>query len=452
MRWMLFSSTWRCAWRRLRPALARNPLLAVAAVASCLGIPVAVVAAGTHLGARYAELAGDDVVLRALALGIGGTGLVGGAAVALLAPGLAQLGTLEAAPISRAATAWSLTIAPACVAAAVVLAPLLGFATAMAGVDGVVITAAVAAAAVTGAAFGEGLRLCTRLETPGVAIVGVASGVWALGGVVLGAGWYTGPGGAVVGVRAPLLCLWFLAVLSLAGAGLWLAACAVRSTTRGGSREVRAAGLPDQAVPALTVATIRRLVRHRELRVQAAAGAVAPVVVAVTFAALLDVGGEPLLLFTVGLSITAAALLPAAGVGLGHDGRWLLDTSPRPTRVLAGAVALGGVSLSLAVVASAALLSAPFARGDPSVYAELQGVTAFVLGCAVFGGAAVPWRADRLLHQLASYGAVVAAVVCGWLAVGRLEEVAVLDGRVFTVVAGNAVLALGVVAAGAIAR
>jgi hypothetical protein len=152
------------------------------------------------------------------------------------------------------------------------------------------------------------------------------------------------------------------------------------------------------------------------------------------------------------LSITAAALLPAAGVGLSHDGRWLLAISPRPAHVLAGAVALGGVSLSLAVVGCAALFVAPFARGEPSAYAELEGVTGFVLGCAVVGGAAVPWRADRLLQQLASYGAVVAAVVCGWLAVGRLEEMAALDGTVFTIVAGNLVLALGVVAAGAIAR
>jgi hypothetical protein len=47
---------------------------------------------------------------------------------------------------------------------------------------------------------------------------------------------------------------------------------------------------------------------------------------------------------------------------------------------------------------------------------------------------------------------VIAVVVCGWLAVGRLEGAAGLDETVFTLVAGNLVLALGVAAAGAIAR
>jgi hypothetical protein len=46
---------------------------------------------------------------------------------------------------------------------------------------------------------------------------------------------------------------------------------------------------------------------------------------------------------------------------------------------------------------------------------------------------------------------VIAVVVSGWLAVGRLEG-AGLDGTAFALVAGNLVLALGVVAAGAIAR
>lgn len=455
MRWTLFSSAWRCAWRRLRPALAQNPLLALAAAASCAGVPVVALVAGVRLDARYAELARDDAVLRSLALGIGATGLVAGAAVALLAPGLAQLGALEAAPISKAAAAWSLTIAPACVGGAVLHAPLLLFATAMAGVDGVVLAAATATAVVTGAALGEGLRLCGRLEPPGLAVLGSAAGLWALGGAVLGAGWYAGPAGAVAGAHPPLLCLTLLAAFALGGAALWHAGCAVQATTRDRRRDVRATNLPGRAVPAVAVATARRVVRHRELRVQAAAAVLLPVAVGASLGATLDVGGGPLLAFAVGLSITAAALLPAAAFGLGRDAGWLFDAAPRPSRVLAVAVALGGVGASLAVVAAAALFTAPFARGDPSTYFELEGAAAFVLGCAAFGGAAVPWRADRLLQQLASYGSVIAVVVCGWLAIGRLEGAdlaAGLDGTAFTLVAGNLVLALGVAAAGAIAR
>jgi hypothetical protein len=409
--------------------------------------------AGIRLDARYAELARDDAALRSLALGIGATGLVGGAAVALLAPGLAQLGSaLEAAPISRAAAAWSLTIAPTCAGGAVLIAPLLLFATAMAGVDGIVLAAASATAVVTGAALGEGLRLCGRLEPLGLAVLGSAVALWATGGAALASRWYSGPAGAVAEVRPPLTCLTLLAAFALGGVTLWLAACAVQATTRDRRRDVRAASLPGQVVPAVAVATARRVIRHRELRVQAAAAALVPVVVAAALGAVLDVGGAPLLAFAVGLSITAAALLPAAAIGLGSDGGWLFDAAPRPARLLAGAVALGGVGASLAVVAAAAFFAAPFARGEPSAYLELEGAAAFVLGCAAFGGAAVPWRADRLLQQLASYGSVIAVVICGWLAVGRLEGTAGLGGTAFTLVAGNLVLVLGILAAGAIAR
>ena len=453
MRWTLFSSAWRCAWRRLRPALEQNPLLAFAAAASCAGVPVAAVVAGIRFDARYAELARDDAVLRSLALGIGATGLVAGAAVALLAPGLAQLGgALEAAPISRVAAAWSLTIAPACVGGVVLVAPLLLFATAMAGVDGIVLAAATATAVLTGAALGEGLRLGGRLEPSGLAVLGAAAGLWAIGGAALGADWYVGPAGAVAGARPPLLCLTLLGAFALGAVALWLAGCAVQATTRDRRRDVHATNLPGQAVPAVAVATARRVVRHRELRVQAAAAVLLPVAVAASLGATLDVGGGPLLAFAVGLSVTAAALLPAAAVGLGGDGGWLFDTAPRPARILAAAIALGGVCVSLAVVAAAALFALPFARGDPTAYLELEGAAAFVLGSAAFGGAVVPWRADRLLQQLASYGSVIAVVVCVWLAVGRLEGAAGLDGTAFTLVAGNLVLALGVAAAGAIAR
>ena len=453
MRWTLFSSAWRCAWRRVRPALVENPLLALVAAAACVGVPVGAAVAGVRLDARYAELARDDVVLRSLALGLGATALVAGAAVALLAPGLAQRGrALEAAPISRAPAAWSLTVAPACAGGAVLLTPLLLFATAMAGADGIVLAAATATAVVTGAAFGEALRLCGRLEPWGLAVLGSAVALWVLGGAAFGAGVHAGPAGAAAGERTPLLALPLLGALALGGSGVWLAGCAVRSTTRSGRRDVRGTRLPRRAVPALAVATARRVVRHRELRVQAAAAAVLPVVVAAGLGAALDVGGQALLAFAVGLSVTAAALLPAAALGLGRDARWLVDGAPRSARVLAGAVALGGVGASLAVVAAAALLAAPFARGDPSAYLELEGAAAFVLGCSAFGGAVVPWLADRLLQQLASYGSVIAVVIGAWLAVGRLEGAAGFEGTAFTLVAGNLVLALGVAAAGAMAR
>jgi hypothetical protein len=453
MRWMLFSSAWRCAWRRLRPALAENPMLALGAVVACAGVPVAAVVAGARLSMRYAELARDEPFLRAVALGLGATGLVAGAAVALLAPGLSQLGrALEAAPISRTLAAWSLTVAPACAGGAVLLTPPLLFAIALAGVDGLLIVVAAAGAATIGAACGEGLRLCGRLEPLGPAVVGAAAVLWALGGVAFGSGSYEGPAAVLTSEGRLVGSLFALGALALGGVGLWLAASAVTATPRDRRRTVRRTALPRRYVPAVAVATARRVVRHQELRVQAAAGVVLPLVLGAALGTTLDVGGGPLLVFMAGVSVTAAALLPAAAFGLGRDARWLFEPAPPPRRVLAGAVALGGVGPSLGVVAATALLSAPFARGDPLAYLELEGSAAFVLGCAVFGGALVPWRPDQLLQQLASYGSVIAVVVCGWLAVGRLEGTAGLDGTAFTLVAGNLVLSLGVLAAGAVAR
>lgn len=453
MRWTLFSVTCRCAWRRLRPALEQNPLLVLAAGAACVAIPVAAVVAGVRLDAQYAELARDDAALRALALGLGATGLVGGAAVALLAPGAAQLGrALEGAPITRVDAAWALTIAPACAGGVVLLGPFLLFATVMAGVNGIVLAAAAATAVLTGAALGEGLRRCGRPELSGLAVVAAAAGLWAIGGSALGGEWYEGPTGVMAGAHPPQVSLTLLATLALAGAALWLAACAMPSATGERRREVRATRLPVRMLPAVAIAVARRIARHHQLRAQAAAAVLVPVAVAASVGEMLDVGGAPLLAFAVGLSMTAAALLPAAAVGLGSDSRWLFDAAPRPARVVAVAVALGGVGVSLMVVGAAALLVAPFARGDPSAYLELEGAAAFVFGCAALGGAIVPWRTDGLLQQLASYASVVAVLVCAWIVVGRLEGAVGLEGTTFTVAVGNVVLALGVTAAGAIAR
>jgi hypothetical protein len=453
MRWTLFSATWRCAWRRLRPVLEQNPLLALAAGVVCAGIPVAAVTAGTRLEARYEELARDGEALRSVALGLGATGLVVGAAVALLAPGFSQLGRgLEAAPISRPSAAWAVTIAPACAGGAVLLAPFLLFVGVMAGMDGIVLAAATATAVLTGAALGEGFRLSAGLEPPGLAVVASSVGLWVIGGMVLGGAWYEGAAGAMGGTRSPPASVALLGALAVCGAGLWLAGCAMRSPTGKHRREVRATSLPARAMPAVAVATARRIARHQQLRVQASAAVLVPVGVTAWVGATLDIGGAALLAFAVGLSITGAALLPAAAVGLGGDSGWLFETAPRPASVMAVAVAFGGVGASLAVVIGTALVVAPFARGDPSVYLELESVAAFVFGCAVFGGAVVPWRADGMLQQLASYGSVIAIVVCAWLAVGRLEGVAGLEGTAFTLATGNLVLLLGLAAVGAIAR
>jgi hypothetical protein len=97
------------------------------------------------------------------------------------------------------------------------------------------------------------------------------------------------------------------------------------------------------------------------------------------------------------------------------------------------------------------VLSAPVARGDPGTLLQLESAAAFVLGCGAIAGALVPWRADRVLQQLAAYGALLAVVLVLWLAIGRAGR-ELLSADVLAVVAGNLVAVAGVLAAAASAR
>ena len=459
MRWKLFSSVWKCAWRRVRPAMVEYPLLALLAAAACIAVPLGAALAGARLAEPFEGVRADPASLGSLALGIGATGIVAGAAFALLAPSSGLLGRrLEGAPISRVSAAWSLTVAPACAAGAVLLAPPALFAVALVGERGLALVAAGAGAVLLGAALGEGLRLCSRGVPVGAAFAAVVGVVWAVGGLVSGAGPEQGPAAALVpmlgrGSAARPLCT--LLAAAVVGAALWLAACAVPRADHRGLREARMTRLPRGVHAALSVATARRLVRRPELQVQAFAAVFVPLAAAGALHFALEVGGEPLLGFAAGLSLTAAALIPAAAHGLGLDAAWLFAAAPRSRTGLATAVAAAGVVVAAALVVATSLLAVPVARASPATYLELEGVVAFVLGCAALGGSTVPWRPDRLLQQLGSYGATAAVVIVAWAALGRLEDPAAavgLDGSAFSLAVGNATLVLGLVGSGAMAR
>jgi hypothetical protein len=165
----------------------------------------------------------------------------------------------------------------------------------------------------------------------------------------------------------------------------------------------------------------------------------------------LGIGGTSATVFCVAVTLTAVALYPPAGLGLAGGARWLLASAPRKRWCIAGATATGGAGAAGALLVATALLSAPLGVPELSIYLELEGAAAFVLGCAALAGAVVAWDADRVLHQLASYAAVLAVVVAAWLVVGKLEEVT-QAGTWLGVAAGNAVLVLGLVAAAAVWR
>jgi hypothetical protein len=129
----------------------------------------------------------------------------------------------------------------------------------------------------------------------------------------------------------------------------------------------------------------------------------------------------------------------------------LLDAAPLRRSAVAAATVTGGVLAAAGLLVATAILALPLGRPEGSIYLELEGASAFVLGCAALAGALVPWHPERVLNQLASYAAVLAIVVAAWLAVGRLEHLAPGE-TAFGLVAGNAVLMLGIGSAAVVSR
>jgi hypothetical protein len=166
----------------------------------------------------------------------------------------------------------------------------------------------------------------------------------------------------------------------------------------------------------------------------------------------LHVRGEALLGFAAGLALTAVAVLPSVALGLVREQSWLLRSAPRGRADSAAAAAAAGMCAGAALVVAVALIAAPVARGDLSTALQLESATAFVLGCGAIAGALVPWRADRVLQQLAAYGALLGVVLVLWLAAGRGGDELGLSADVLALVAGNVVAAAGLAAAAVSAR
>jgi hypothetical protein len=239
-----------------------------------------------------------------------------------------------------------------------------------------------------------------------------------------------------------------LAGITLAGFALWVTACTARRPER--SRSVRTRSVlrvPRRPFAAVAIVTAKRLGRHRGLRAHQVAAVVLPVSAAVTLRFAAGVGGAPIVAFCVGLGLTAAAIVPAAALGLAADARWLTATAPQPRALGAGAAACAGVVCAAALVVADAAAVAPFARADAHAYVQLEATVAFVLGCGAGAAALVPWRPDRVVQQLAAYGAMFVVAVAAWLVLGRVATIAPVSDDVFGVLAGNGLLVAGLAAA-----
>lgn len=448
MCWTLFRVASTCGWRKVRPALVENPLLAVIGLLAVAAAPGAAVWLGARLSTPFAEAAAQPGFLRALALGVGVTAIVAGISVALLAPAPSALGPkVAAAPRSRAMLAAGAVIAPVCAVGAILTLPLACFAVSLAGGMGIALVLLAVSSAALGAAFGEGVRLVTAGEAAGAAVLAATGVAWVAAGLAGDGGAHLGPAGSV----GPSWGIAVLASVLAAGLALWIAASGVPRRERAATRGARFRRLPARAGPAVAVATARRVLRHPELRLHGVTAVVLPVAAAIAVRLTLGVGGASATAFCVAVTLTAAALYPPAGQGLARGASWLLEAAPLRRATVAAAAATGGILAAASAIATTAVLAAPLGLPGASVYLELEGASAFVLGCAALSGALIPWHPDRVLHQLASYTAVLAIVVAAWLVVGRLEHVAP-GGPAFGVVAGNAVLLIGIGAAAVVSR
>ena len=448
MHWAISRAVCACAWRRVRPALAENPLLAALAAFLVAAAPGAAFWAGARLSSAFAEAAADPAFVRALAVGLGLSAVVAGSSVALLAPGPEALGPqVAAAPRPRAALATGAVIVPVCVAACLPALVLACFVVPLAGSTGVELLLLALACASLGTALGEGVRLVAAGEPSGAPTFAAVALAWAAASSAHGGRVALGPIGAVDAERG----LVALPAVAATGLVLWIVACGLARRERPPTRVARLRRLPARAGPAVALVTARRILRRPDLRLHGATAVVLPLGAALAAWAALGIVGAAASVFCVAVTLTAAALYPPAGLGLTRGGRWLLASAPRRGSAIAAAAAAGGVGAAAALLVAAALLSAPLGLPPASIYLELESASAFVLGCAVLSGAVVPWHPDRILHQVVSYVAVLGVVVAAWTAVGLLGRI-VPDGTAFAVLAGNLMLALGVSAAAVLAR
>jgi hypothetical protein len=431
-------------------------LLAALAAGAAVGLPVGAFAAGRRLSSPFGAAVADPVVVRSLALGFAATGLVAGIALALLTPGPAALGRqLAAAPVPRSTLVFATSFAPMGCAAAVAAVPALLFSVPLAGARTAPALLALAAAVSVGAAGAEGGRVLAGGDLAGLVALGGAGVAWVVPALAWGEGAETGPLAAFVvslphgAVAVPSLCA---ACTAVAGIALWLAAAVRRGPPRSrGVPSTVVVPVPRAARAAVAATTLKRIGRRSELRAHLFATTALTVAAAYALAFALHVRGEALLGFVAGLGLTAVAVLPSVALGLLHEQSWLVASAPSGRRGSAAAAGAAGMLAGAVLLVALCVLSAPVARGDPGTLLQLESAAAFVLGCGAIAGALVPWRADRVLQQLAAYGALLAVVLVLWLAIGRAGR-ELLSADVLAVVAGNLVAVAGVLAAAASAR
>jgi len=98
-----------CSWRRLRPFLVANPLVAMVALLALPGLPIASYIGGGRVAPSLSKaLIEQDGVVEGFVAAIVFSGALAGAIVATVAPGLAVFGSqITVAPIRRMRFLWA---------------------------------------------------------------------------------------------------------------------------------------------------------------------------------------------------------------------------------------------------------------------------------------------------------------------------------------------------------
>lgn len=417
-----------CTWRRLRPFLIANPLLAAIATLAVPALPVLAIVGGERIAPALSEaILEQEGIAEALVAVIAFSGALAGLVAVAAAPGVAAFGPqILASPAHRWRLIWAgsglpLALAATAISGLLALAALpvtarlpdgrylaleIGFAALCAGALGALLIESTLA---TARARPEGILSLCSLAALWILSASV-SGSRALGPLVVVSSSIDSSAREISLVTAGLGALALVAALS------WLHLAGRRPSGQARTEpRPLLRGIPRAPFGAGAVVAAKRLWRHPDLRRE-----ILPI------SAFSFVAGPAILIFAprvprlLALGIVsyvemiAVTLFALAAAGVDAEGGWLWSTAPLgAARSRAAGNALGAILLALATCLVALSPSLALARPPFPVMVEFAGFACFVLGVAVASGAIVSWRPNRTFEQIASYTAL--AVLAGLL-------------------------------------
>jgi hypothetical protein len=431
---VLVRSVLVCSWRRLRPFLVANPLVAAVALLALPGLPILALVAGGRVAPSLSKaLLEQSGVIEAFVAAIVFSGAFAGAIIVAVAPGPDAFGPqLSVAPIRRMRFLWAgagfpLTLAALAVSGLLALAALPVAARLPAGrAFAIELLFAVLCACALGALTIESALAAARVRPAAVFSLCLIAAFWIVAASISGSR-VLGPFAAITGSlkagRGDLaLRSAALAVLTLAAFLVWLYLSATRVPARVRAEpRIVLLRMPRSPFRAGAVVAVKRLSRRTELRRQITAIIFLCVLIGPALLVLVPAVSDLVVLGMVSFTaVSGVALIALAAVGIDEEGQWLWTVAPSGARSRSAGNAFGAIVLALFTCLFAIAPSFAIARPSFSLLIDFIGFSCFVLGIAVVSGAIVPWRSDRVVEQIASYTACIVLVGALWYLVGKV--------------------------------